>query len=88
MKRTKSRPNANDSRERTTYLTDLEVRRPVKVQGAFEVALNLTADLELCLPGRLLLLLAAEKFQGDAGLDNRPMTGPLGRPRAEYLLGG
>ena len=44
----------NDSQERGTYLTDLEVRRLVKLQGVFEVALNLTADLELRLPDRLM----------------------------------
>ena len=52
------------------------------------MVLNLRADLELRFPERFLLLLAAEKFQGDPVLDNRPMTGPLGRPRAKYLFGG
>ena len=88
MKRTKSRPNTYDSREGATYLADLEIRRSMELQGAVEVVLNLRADLELCLPDGFLLLLAAEKFQGDPGLDNRPMTGPLGRPHAKYLLGG
>ena len=70
------------------YVADLEIRRSMELQGAVEAVLNMRADLKLRLPDRFLLLLAAEKFQGDPGLDNRPMTGPLGRPRTEYLLGG
>ena len=70
------------------YVADLEIRHSMELQGAVEVLLNLGADLELRLPDGFLLLLAAEKFQGDPKLDNRPMTGPLRRPRAEYLLEG
>ena len=70
------------------YVADLEIRRSMELQGAVEVVLNLGADLELRLPDSFLLLLTAEKFKGGPGLDNRPMTGPLGRPRAKYLLGG
>jgi hypothetical protein len=64
------------------YVAEMEIRRSMELQGAVEVVLNLR------LPDGFLLLLAAEKFQGDPGLDNRPMTGLLGRPRAKYLLGG
>ena len=60
----------------------------MKLQGTVEVALNLRADLVLRLPDCFLLLLVAEKFQGNPELDDRSMTGPLRRPRAEYLLGG
>ena len=60
----------------------------MELQGAVEVVLNLRVDLKLRLPDHFLLLLAAEKFQGDPGLDNRPMMEPLGRPRAKDLLGG
>ena len=52
------------------------------------MAQNLRAGLELRLPDGFLLLLAAEKLQRDPRLDDRPGTGPLGRPRIEYLLGG
>ena len=88
MKHTKSRPNANDSGERATYLADLEICRSVELQGSVELARNLGAGLKLRLPDGFLLLLVAEKLQGDLGLDDRPMTGLLGRSRAEYLLGG
>ena len=88
MKRTKSRPNTNDSVERATYLADLEIRHSMELQGAVKVAQNLRAGLELRLPDGFLLLLAAEKLQRDPRLDDRPGTGPLGRPRIEYLLGG
>ena len=60
----------------------------MKLQGTVEVALNLRADLVLRIPDRFLPPLVAEKFQGNPGLDDLSMTGPLGRPRAEYLLGG
>ena len=60
----------------------------MKLQGMVEVALNLRIDLVLRLPDRFHLLLVVEKFQGDLGLDDRPITGTLGRPRAKYLLGG
>ena len=60
----------------------------MELQGAVEVAQNLRAGLELRLPDGFLLLLAAEKLQRDTRLDDRPVTGPLGRPRIEYLLGG
>ena len=88
MKHTKSRPNTNDSGERATYLADLEIRRSMELQGAVEVVLNPRADLKLRLPDGFLLLFGAKKLQGDLGLDNRPMAGPLGRPRAKYLFGG
>ena len=88
MKHTKTRPNTSNNKGKGTYLADLEVRRPMELQGAVEVALNLRANLVLRLSGRLLLPLIAEKLQGDPGLDDRPMMGPLGRPRTEYLLGG
>ena len=52
------------------------------------MAQNLRAGLKLRIPDGFLLLLAAEKLQRDPGLDGRPGTGPLGRPRIEYLLGG
>ena len=52
----------------------------MELQGAVEVVLNLRADLKLRLPDRFLLLLAAEKFQGDPGLNDRSMTGAPGRP--------
>ena len=71
-----------------TYVADLEIRRSMKLQGAVEVVLNLRAGLVLRLPGRFLPPLIVEKLQGDPRLDDRPMTGPLGRPRAKYLLGG
>jgi hypothetical protein len=70
------------------YVADLEIHRSMELQGTVEAVPNLRADLKLRLPDRFLLLLTAEKFQGDPGLDNRPMTGPLRRPRAKYLLGG
>ena len=60
----------------------------MELPGAVEVVLNVRADLELRLPDGFLLLLIAKKLQGDPGLDDRPVTGPLGRPRVEYLLGG
>jgi hypothetical protein len=63
----KSRPNTNDSGERATYLADLEIRRFMELQGAVEVAQNLRANLELRLPDGFLLLLVAEKLQGDSG---------------------
>ena len=88
MKRTKSRPNTNDSGERATYLADLEIRRSMELQGAVEVAQNLGAGLHLHLPDGFLLLLIAEKLRGDPELDDRPVTGPLGCPRVGYLLGG
>src|SRR6185312_2108268 len=88
MKQTKSRPNTNDSGEGATYLADLEIRRSMELQGTVEMAQNLRAGLELRLPDGFLLLLVAEKLQGDPGQDDRPVTGPLGRPRVEYLLGG
>ena len=70
------------------YVADLEIRRSMELKGAVEAVLNLRADLKLRLPDGFLLLLTAEKFQGDPGLDNCPMTGPLGHPRAKYLFGG
>ena len=82
MKRTKSRPNTNDSREGATFLTDLEIRRSMELQGAIEVVQNLRAGLELRLPDGFLLLLVVEKLQGDPGLDDRPVTGsPRMSPR-------
>src|SRR6185369_6216300 len=87
-KYTKTKPNMSNSQGKDAYVADLEIRHSMELQGAVEVLLNLGADLELRLPDGFLLLLAAEKFQGDPGLDNRPMTGPLGRPHAKYLLGG
>ena len=60
----------------------------MELQGAVEVAQNLRAGLELRLPDGLLLLLIAEKLQGDPGMDDHPVTGSLGHPRVEYLLGG
>src|SRR6185437_14744413 len=88
MKRTKSRPKTNDSGEGATYLADQEIRHSMLLQGAVEVAQNLRAGLELRFPDGFLLLLIAEKLQGDPGLDDRPVMGPLGHPNAEYLLGG
>ena len=88
MKHTKTRPNTSNNQGKDTYLADLEVRRPMELQGAVEVALNQRADLVLRLSGRFLLPLVAEKLQGDPVLDDRPMTGPLGRTHAEHLLGG
>ena len=72
MKHTKTRPNTSNNQGKGTYLADLEVRGPMKLQGAVEVALNLRADLILRLPGRFLLPLVAEKLQGDPGLDDCP----------------
>ena len=44
----------------------------MELQGAVEVAQNLRAGLELRLPDGFLLLLIAEKLQGDPGLDVAP----------------
>ena len=63
----------------------------MELEDAVEGVLDLSADVVLHLPGLLLLLLVAKKFQGDTGLNDRIvglMTGPLGRPRAEDTLGG
>ena len=62
------------------YVADLEIHRSMELQGAVEVVMNLRSDLKLRLPDRFLLLLAAEKFQGDPGLNDRSMTGAPGRP--------
>ena len=86
MKRTKSRPNTNDSGEGATYLADLEICRSMELQGTVEVAQNLRAVLELRLPDDFLLLLIAEKLQGDPGLDDRPMTGPSDVPALSTSL--
>ena len=80
MKHTKTRQDTSNNQGKGTYLADLEVRRPMKLQGTVEVALNLRADLVLRLPGRFLLPLVAEKLQGDPGLDGRPLTGPSDVP--------
>ena len=47
------------------YVANLEIRRSMELQGAVEAVLNQRADLKLCLSDLFLLLLAAEKFQGD-----------------------
>ena len=73
------------------YLADTEIRLLMELEGAVEGVLDLTTDVVLHLPSLLLLLLVAKKFQGDTGLNDRIvglMTGPLGRPCAEDILGG
>ena len=52
----------------------MEIRCSMELQGAVEVAQNLRAGLELCLPDGFLLLLVAEKLQRDPRLDDRPVT--------------
>ena len=82
MKRTKSSPNTNDSGEGATYLADMEIHCSMDLQGAVEVAQNLRAGLELRLPNGFLLLLIAEKLEGDPGLDDRSRDGaPRMSPR-------
>ena len=75
----------NDSREGAAYLADLVICRPMELQGAIEVVLNLRTYLDLRLPDVLLLSLIAEKLRGDHGLDDRPVLGPLGCPLVEHL---
>ena len=60
----KSKPNTNDSREGATYLTDLEIRRSMELQGAVEVVQNLSTDLKLHLPDGFLLLLVGRNSKG------------------------
>ena len=60
----------------------------MELQGAVEVAQNLGAGLNLHLPDGFLLLLIADKLQREPGQDDRPVMGPLRRPRIEHLLGG
>jgi len=54
----------NNSRGGAAYLADLVVCRPMELQGAFEVVLNLRTRLELRLPDGLLFSLIAEKLWG------------------------
>ena len=56
--------NMNDSRGGAVYLADLVICHPMELQGAFEVVLDLRANLTLRLPDGLLLSLIAEKPQG------------------------
>ena len=53
------------------YVADMEIRHSMELQCAVEVVQNMRAGLELCLPDGFLLLLIAEKLQGDPGLDDR-----------------
>ena len=66
----------NDSRGGAAYLANLVIRCSMKLQGAFEVVLNLRTYLELRLPDGLLFSLLVEKLRGDHGLDDCPMLGP------------
>src|SRR6185312_9787523 len=74
------------------YLADMEIRLLMELEGAVEGLLDLTTDVVLRLPSLLLLLLLiVKKFRGDLRPNDRivgPMTGPLGRPCAEDILGG
>ena len=56
--------NTNDSQGGAAYLADLVIRRPMELQGAFEVVLNLRTYLELRQPDGLLLSLIVEKLRG------------------------
>ena len=69
-------------------MADLVICRPMELQGAFEVVLNLRTCFELRLPDGLLLSLIAEKLRGDHGLDDRPGLGPPGCPLIEHLRAG
>ena len=80
MKHTKSRPNANDSGERATYLADLEIRRSVELQGSVEVAQNLGDGLKLHLQMASSSCLLRRNSKGTPDWMIAPWRGPSNVP--------
>ena len=60
----------------------------MKLISAIESLQDVAANIELRIPGLLLLLLFAEKLRGEPGRDDRPVMRPLGRPRVEHIRAG